>query len=127
MKVLLFLFALLPLYSFSQTAESSFHLASNHYIHKRLPQAISTVDEALKKYPADRKLNELKKKLKEEQKQDQQKQDQQKKDEQNKDQQNKEKKDEQQKDQQNKDQQQKDEEQKKKEQEPVSNTQLTLP
>lgn len=117
LKLLLFTLVLLPFCGFSQTAESSFHLASNHYIHKRLPEARATVDEALKKYPNDQKLNALKNKLKEEEKQDQQNKDQQDQQQQNKDQKDKENKDDKQK-QENKDQQQKnEEEQKKKEQE----------
>jgi outer membrane biosynthesis protein TonB len=109
---------LLPLLTFAQTAESSFHLASNQYIHEKTQEAKSTLDAALQKYPADKKLNELRKKIKEEEKKDQQeqqKQEQQKKEEKEKQEKEQKEKEQQQKEQQQKEQQEKEE--KKKEEE----------
>jgi Ca-activated chloride channel family protein len=117
-KVFFLMAMLISFCSFSQSAESSFHLASNHYIHKRLPEAKATVDQGLQKYPNDAKLNALKNKLKEEEKQDQQNKDEQKKQDQQNQDQKEQKKDDKQKENKDKEQQKKEEEeQKKKDQE----------
>jgi hypothetical protein len=108
---------------FCQSADASFHAASNQYIHEKNREALSTVESALQRYPSDAKLKALRDKIKEEQKKQQEQQEQEKKEQekkekeqQEKEQQEKEKKEEQEKEQKEKEQQQK-EEQEKKEQE----------
>src|SRR5688500_18990304 len=110
MKLVALLLLILPLYCAAQSADASFHMASNQYIHKKLQEAKVTVDQALRRYPNDEKLNALKEKLKKEEQQEENKDDQNK-DEQNKDQKNQD--EQKKKDQQNKDQQNKDQEQEK--------------
>lgn len=119
MKLRIFYFALfiaLPLFCSAQTAESSFHLASNQYIHEKNREAINTLESALKKYPNDAKLRALREKIKEDQKKEQQKkeQEQKQKEQQEKEQKEKEQKEKEQKE---KEQQEKEEQQKKEEQE----------
>ena len=127
MKLLTVLLLAIPLYCTAQSADASFHMASNQYIHKKLQEAQATVDQALKRYPNDEKLNALREKLKKEEEQNEQNKDEENKDEKNKDQQNKDeqKKDQQSKDQkqeqQQKDQEQKDQQQKEKQQQQKAN------
>src|SRR5688572_5741662 len=102
---------LLPLLGYSQAAE--FHLGSNQFIHAKMQEAKSTVDNALKRYPNDAKLKALREQIKEEEKkkQEQEKKDQQQKQEQEK----KEKQEQEQKEQEQKEKEQQDKEQKEKE------------
>jgi hypothetical protein len=99
----------------AQTAEASFHAASNQYIHEKNREALTTLESALKKYPGDKKLNALREKIKEEQKKEQQEQQQKEEEQKQKEQQEKEQKEkeQQQKDQQEKEQKEKEEQQKK--------------
>ncbi len=60
-----------PSTGFSQSAEASFHIASNQYIHGKMDQARMTLDAALARYPNDKKLRELRDQIKEEQQQNQ--------------------------------------------------------
>ncbi|HEY8936135.1 MAG TPA: hypothetical protein VIM65_12975 [Cyclobacteriaceae bacterium] len=121
-SVIITIIVLLPLVCWSQAADQSFHIASNQYIHEKTPEAKATLESALQRYPDDRKLKELRAKIKDDEKKEQQKKDEQKKqDQKNKEDQKKkdqEKKDQEKKDQQNKDQKdQQKKEQEKKEQE----------
>ena len=105
---------------YSQTADSYYHKAAGDYIHEKSAVEVKqTIDDGLRRFPTDKKLNELKKFIKDEEKkkQDQQNKDQKDKQDQKdkKDQQDKDKQDQQQKDQKDK-QDQKDKEQKEKEQ-----------
>ena len=121
-SVIITIIVLLPLACWSQSAYQSFHIASNQYIHEKTPEAKATLESALQRYPDDRKLKELRAKIKDDEKKEQQKKDEQKKqDQKNKEDQKKkeqEKKDQEKKDQQNKDQKdQQKKDQEKKEQE----------
>ena len=100
------LFALLPVATLAQSADASFHLASNQYIHEKMQQAKNTLDAALQRYPDDEKLRALRDKIKEDEKKQQEQQ-------QKQDQQNKEQQDQQKQDQQKQDSEKKDEQQKK--------------
>lgn len=117
-RVLFFLLTVLPLLTFAQTAESSFHMASNQYIHEKNREALTTVESALRKYPNDKKLTALRDKIREDQKKEQQEQQQKEKEQKEKEQQEKEQKEkeQQQKEQQEKEQQEKEEQQKKEQQ-----------
>ncbi len=110
--------AILPFVCNAQTAEGSFHTASNQYIHEKTREALTTVESALRQYPNDKKLNALRDKIKEDQKKQQQEQQQKEQEQKQKEQQEKEQqeKEQQQKEQQQKEQQQKEEQQKKEEQ-----------
>ena len=115
-------FVLLSSEAWAQSAENSFHVASNQYIQGKMQEAKSTLESALKQYPNDPKLNELKSKIKEDEKkeqQDQNKQDQDKKDQdqKNKEEQKKEEEKEK-KDQQQEEEKKKEEKEKKEEQNP---------
>lgn len=55
----------------AQSADDYFHSASQQYIHGDYPTSKRTVEEALRKFPTDPKLNALKRKIKEPPKQDQ--------------------------------------------------------
>jgi len=124
MKWLVTILFLFPIFVWAQTADASFHIASNQYIHNKVKEALTTVDEALKRYPNDPKLNALKEKLKQDQQQndqnkenkDDQKNDEKEKqkNEQNKDDQKQQKQDQQQ---QEKEQQQKEQQKQKEQQE----------
>lgn len=108
MKVLfVFLIAVLPLTALAQSANVAFHTASNQYIHEKTREAVATLESALQRYPSDRKLRELREKIKQDEQKKQQEQE-------NQDQQNQEQQEQEQKDQENKDKQE--QEQQKKEQ-----------
>ncbi|HYC84928.1 MAG TPA: hypothetical protein VEB86_06890 [Chryseosolibacter sp.] len=92
-RLITLVFFLLPLWAFAQSAESTFHMASNHYIHNKMGEAKKTLDDGLKKFPNDPKLNALRQKIKEEEKQNDQNQDQQNKDQKDQQQKDNEKKD----------------------------------
>src|SRR5687767_12244260 len=119
--IAIFFFLTASVVTHGQTADATFHLASNQYIHKKIQEAFNTIESGLRKYPNDQKLNALKEKLKQEEKQKQdqnkedQKQDQQNKDEEKKDDKNnKDEKKEQ--DQESKDEEKKKEQEKKQQQ-----------
>ncbi|WP_152286099.1 hypothetical protein [Flavicella marina] len=88
--IVLSIFLMLGVSLAAQTsAEGYFNSGAKDFIHSEIEKATATIDEGLKKYPNDEKLNSLKRKLIEEKK----KKDQQKKDDQNKkDQENKDRK-----------------------------------
>lgn len=109
----IFFMVILPFLVKAQTAETSFHVASNQYIHEKNKEALTTVESALKKYPNDKKLNALREKIKEDQKKEQQEQQQKEQEQKQKEQQEKEQKE---KEQQQKEQQQKDQQEKEKQQ-----------
>ena len=58
----------------AQSAEDSYHLSANLYVNGKDKQAANTLDNALKQYPSDPKLNALRGKIKEEEKQEQEEQ-----------------------------------------------------
>jgi hypothetical protein len=99
----------------AQTADASFHIASNQYIHEKNREALTTLESALKKYPGDKKLNALREKIKEDQRKEQQEKQQKEEQQKQKEQQEKEQKEkeQEQKEQQEKDQKEKEEQQKK--------------
>jgi hypothetical protein len=67
LKAMLFFLAIaFPLIGMAQAQE--FHLASNQFIHEKDKEAISTLDNALRRYPNDAKLKALRDQIKEEQK-----------------------------------------------------------
>ena len=104
-SLLIFIIAVLPLAALAQSADLSFHTASNQYIHEKNREAISTLDNALQRYPNDRKLRELREKIKQHEQKKQQEQEKQ-------DQQNQEQQEQEQKDQENKDKQKQEQEKK---------------
>jgi hypothetical protein len=113
MRLIVLLILLLPFFASAQSADGTFHLASNQYIHKKMQEAKRTIDEGLKRFPNDPKLSALRNKIKDEEQQQQeqdQKQDQQNEDE-KKDQKDKDKKDQEKKDQEKKDEEKKDQKQ----------------
>jgi outer membrane biosynthesis protein TonB len=66
-KKLLFVIAFaLPFAGLCQ--EQEFHLASNQFIHEKDKDAIATLDNAIQRYPSDKKLKALREQIKEEQK-----------------------------------------------------------
>ncbi|MEO1051127.1 MAG: hypothetical protein AAFX87_10900 [Bacteroidota bacterium] len=98
---------------YAQSANAIFNIGSRQFINEQKEEALNTVNRGLKKYPGNRKLEELKKLLEQqgEQNQDQQKQDKQ---DQNQDQENQDQQqnqDQQNQDQQNQDQQNQDQQQ----------------
>lgn len=106
-KRILFILAMaLPFAAFSQ--EQEFHLASNQFIHEKDKDAVATLDDAIRRYPNDKKLKALREQIKEEQKkkqEQQQKEEQEKKEQEQKEQQQqqeKEKKEKQEQEKQNK-------------------------
>jgi hypothetical protein len=108
LKNLLIVFALmLPTLAFSQ--EQEFHLASNQFIHEKDREAIATLDNAIARYPTDKKLKALREQIKEDQKK---KQEQQQKEEQEKKEQEQQKKEQEQKEQQEKEKKEKEEQEK---------------
>jgi outer membrane biosynthesis protein TonB len=118
--LIILILAVLPLAVFCQSADASFHAASNQYIHEKNREALSTVESALQRYPNDGKLKALRDKIKEEQKKQQQQQEQEKKEQEQqekeqkeKEEQEKEQKEQQEKEQKEKEQQEKEEQQKK--------------
>jgi outer membrane biosynthesis protein TonB len=105
-KKLIFIIAFaLPLFGLCQ--EQEFHLASNQFIHEKDKDAIATLDNAISRYPTDKKLKALRDEIKEEQKK---KQEQQKKEEQ--EQKEQEQKEQEQKEQEEKDKKEKEEQEK---------------
>lgn len=107
--------------SFAQSAQAYFNTAGNLYVNGKSPEALASVTEGMKKFPADAKLKALYDKLNEEKKdqdkkEQQQKQDQQNKDKEDKEKQDKEKEEQEKKEQEKKDQEKKDEDKKSKEQ-----------
>jgi Ca-activated chloride channel family protein len=101
----------------AQSADQAFHMASGQYIHGKMPEAKTTLDNALQKYPTDKKLNALREMIKEEQ-QDQKNKDKNEENKENKEQKDegKDKKEQDQKNKENKDQEGKKEDQKSQEQ-----------
>jgi TolA-binding protein len=75
---ILFVTCLISSFCFSQNAEGIFHSAANLYINGNNKGAKEVIDNGLKQFPNDPKLNELKAKIKdEEEKQDKKNQNQQ--------------------------------------------------
>lgn len=98
--------------SFSQTADLAFHSASKLYIDQKDKEAAQLLDQAIRQFPNDQRLKNLRDQIKEEEKKEQEKKEQEKKEQEKKEQ---EKKDQEKKDQQNKKDQKEKEEQKSKE------------
>ena len=71
-KIFFILAFTLPIAAFAQ--EQEFHLASNQFIHEKDKDAVATLDDAIRRYPNDKKLKALREQIKEEQKKKQEKQ-----------------------------------------------------
>ena len=52
--------------AFGQGAQAYFNKSATHYVHNRRPEALTSVEEGLRKYPNDQKLKALADKLREE-------------------------------------------------------------
>lgn len=123
-KILFIIAFALPIAALCQ--EQEFHIASNQFIHEKDREAITTLDNAIRRYPNDQKLKALREQIKEEQKKKQEQEEQEKKDQeqeqkeqQQKEQEEKEKKEKEEQDKQNKEKEDKEkkEDEKKKPQE----------
>ncbi len=113
---------------FAQTADAAFHSASKLFIDQRDKDAAQVLDQAIRQFPNDARLKNLRNQIKEDEKKEQEKKEQEKKEQEKKEQEKKEqekkeqekkeqeKKDQEKKDQQNKDQKDKSQEEKEKEQ-----------